>query len=267
MQNFFKNKLSSLNDSKLARFYTGLTLGGIVAIIIILNIPFLSWAILGVCFLLAFSEAVRLFAIPTRLHLYITAIIIWLVSYFYAKPLYVAILAVTILASYNAFYQKSKNKDYLPLLYPTFPFLCFWTIYKDFGGTAIVWLIIIVALGDICAYFGGRAFGKSPLSPVSPKKTIEGAIIGVIVASLIGTIIGVSVSFNDIKIGFITSFFIAFLVVFISIFGDLFESMLKRSANVKDSGNVLPGHGGVLDRIDGILFGAVAMLFLLEWVK
>ena len=255
MQNFFKNKLSSLNDSKLARFYTGLTLGGIVAIIIILNIPFLSWLILGVCFLLAFSEAVRLFAIPTRLHLYITAIIIWLVSYFYAKPLYVAILAVTILASYNAFYQKSKNKDYLPLLYPTFPFLCFWTIYKDFGGTAIVWLIIIVALGDICAYFGGRAFGKSPLSPVSPKKTIEGAIIGV------------SVSFNDIKIGFITSFFIAFLVVLISIFGDLFESMLKRSANVKDSGNVLPGHGGVLDRIDGILFGAVAMLFLLEWVK
>lgn len=267
MQNFFKDKLSSLNSSKLARFYTGLILGGIVALIIILNIPFLSWAILGVCFLLAFGEALKLFGISTKLHLYVSAVIIWLVMYFYSKPLYVAILAVMILASYNAFYQKSKSKDYLPLLYPTFPFLCFWTIYKDFGGMAIVWLIIIVALGDICAYFGGRAFGKSPLSPVSPKKTIEGAIIGVIVASLIGTIIGVNVSVNGAKIGFISSFFIAFLVVFVSIFGDLFESMLKRNANLKDSGNILPGHGGVLDRIDGILFGAVIMLFLLEWVK
>ena len=56
-------------------------------------------------------------------------------------------------------------------------------------------------------------------------------------------------------------------MAFISIFGDLYESMLKRAANVKDSGNILPGHGGMLDRVDGILFGAIMMAFLLEWVK
>lgn len=266
MQNFFQDKFSSLNGSKLARYYTGLILIAIVATIIILNIKFLSWAFLGACFLLAFAEALKLFNILFRFHLYVAATLIWLLALFCAKPLYIAILALTILASYNAYYQKSKNRDYLPLLYPTIPFLCFWSIYNDFGAMAIVWLIVIVALTDICAFFGGKAFGKSPLSPVSPKKTIEGAIIGLIVASLVGTIIGISISVDGVRVGFISAFFIAFLVSFISIFGDLYESMLKRAANVKDSGNILPGHGGMLDRVDGILFGAVMMLFLLEWL-
>lgn len=267
MLDFFKKRLENANSSKLSRYYTGAILIGIVALVIVLNAKFLLWILLGVCYVIAFSEALRLYGLEAKAHLYISAVLMWLLAYFWANPIYVALICIAILASYNAYYQNAKSRDYLVLIYPTMPFLCFWSIYKDFGAMAIVWLIVIVALADTCAYFGGKAFGKSPLSPVSPKKTIEGALIGLIVASLIGTIIGMSVSVKEASIGFIASFFITVLVALISIFGDLYESMLKRAANVKDSGNILPGHGGMLDRVDGILFGAVAMLFLLDLVK
>lgn len=268
MANFFKDNLEKVSNGSLARYYTGAILVSLVVLIIVLNMKFLLWAVLGVCYLLAFAESCKLFALQERTHLYATAILIWIVAYFYkGSPLYIAILALAILASYNAFNNHTKSKDYAVLIYPTIPFLCLFGVYADFGAMAIVWLIAIVALSDSCAYFGGKAFGKSPLSPISPKKTIEGALIGLIVASMVGTLIGITIKLNGVSVGFISSFFISVCVAFISIFGDLFESMLKRVANVKDSGNILPGHGGVLDRVDGILFGGIAFVFLLEWVK
>jgi phosphatidate cytidylyltransferase len=94
----------------------------------------------------------------------------------------------------------------------------------------------------------------------SPKKTIEGVIGGIVVAAIGGTFVGVTIV--DIEKAAIVSFFVAIA----SVFGDLFESYLKRKAGVKDSGTILPGHGGVLDRIDGYLFGAVAMLVLLRGI-
>ena len=271
MSNFLKDKFAKLSNGSLARYYTGVILVAFVVLVIVLNIKFLLWAALGLCYALAFAESCKLYGIEERLHLYVAMIIIWIVAYFYKEPLYIAILALAILASYNAFHQRTKSKDYVVMIYPTIPFLCLFSIYKGFGAMAIVWLIAIVALADTCAYFGGKAFGKSPLSPVSPKKTIEGALIGLIVASLVGTLIGMTITLNEgtsaVKVGFLSAFFISFCVAFISIFGDLYESMLKRVANVKDSGNILPGHGGMLDRVDGILFGAIMMIFLLEWAR
>jgi phosphatidate cytidylyltransferase len=121
-----------------------------------------------------------------------------------------------------------------------------------------MWLVIVVALTDIGAYFIGRKFGKRQFCKVSPKKTWEGVIGGVLLATVVGTFYGV---------GFVSvflAFFISFVVSFSSVFGDLFESYLKRNAGVKDSGSVLPGHGGVLDRVDGYMFGAVLMVITLR---
>ncbi|MDE6886820.1 MAG: phosphatidate cytidylyltransferase [Helicobacteraceae bacterium] len=253
---FFKQIFGGANSS---RYYTGVILIAIVALIIILNIKFLTWIAIGLCYIIAFSEALKLYDLESKAYLFLSAVIMWIIAYFYDNPINIAIVMLVIIASYNAYMQNVKCKDYLVILYPSIPFLCLFGIYTKFGTMVIVWLIITVSLADVAAYFGGKAFGKSPLSPVSPKKTLEGALIGLVVATLAGTIFAYM-----IKQGFVVSFFISLFVALISIFGDLFESMLKRNANLKDSGNILPGHGGMLDRVDGLLFASVIMLFLLD---
>jgi phosphatidate cytidylyltransferase len=128
----------------------------------------------------------------------------------------------------------------------------------------LVYLVSILALvwfADIAAYFSGKAFGRHKLAPtISPGKTIEGAIGGVLAVLLIGTgaaqIPVFSGSFFfQLYSRMPVALFLAILVLLValSIIGDLLESHLKRQAGVKDSGTVLPGHGGILDRIDALL--------------
>ncbi len=120
---------------------------------------------------------------------------------------------------------------------------------------AIVWF------ADSGAYFVGKYFGKTKLSPtISPGKTWEGAVGGYLIVfflSVISTyIFEISDSFvSSIKdnVGWFIWFLCISLIILFSIFGDIFESFLKRLANVKDSGKFLPGHGGVLDRIDALI--------------
>ena len=120
------------------------------------------------------------------------------------------------------------------------------------GSNWLLWMILVVAFADIGAYFSGRQFGKRKLAAeVSPGKTWEGFWGGMLVSSLICG--GILVAMGRFNGGWI---FIMVLLVTVSVVGDLFESVLKRERGVKDSGVILPGHGGALDRIDS----AVAVL-------
>ena len=148
----------------------------------------------------------------------------------------------------------------MPLLYPTASFLFLLSLYSEYGTMTLLWLLVIVASTDIGAYFVGKSIGKTKFCETSPNKTIEGVIGGVIFAVLLGTL------FSTNGITFVNALIISAIVSIVSIFGDLFESYLKREAGVKDSGTILPGHGGVLDRTDGYLFGAIVMLVLLRVV-
>lgn len=121
---------------------------------------------------------------------------------------------------------------------------------------ALLMVLAFVWIADIAAYFAGRAFGRHKLAPeISPGKTWEGAA-GALVATVIYVIICVMVSpqLNAIVRGgsWVLCFAVAALLCAVSIIGDLFESLIKRQSEVKDSGTLLPGHGGVLDRIDSI---------------
>jgi len=105
-----------------------------------------------------------------------------------------------------------------------------------------------------------KTIGKTQFSPTSPNKTLEGVIGGIAFATVAGTIAGY---FMEL-VPFFIAIIVSFLTATTSVFGDLFESYIKREAGVKDSGDIFPGHGGVLDRLDGYLFGAVMMLIALR---
>jgi phosphatidate cytidylyltransferase len=129
------------------------------------------------------------------------------------------------------------------------------------GAHWLVWLMVLVWAADIGAYFAGRRFGRRKLAPaVSPGKTWEGALGGVVLAGAVsGGALLATGRWEPAWAGVIA------LLVVISIFGDLFESVLKRHCGVKDSGTLLPGHGGALDRVDSLLAVLPFFALLVAW--
>ncbi|MDR0579435.1 MAG: phosphatidate cytidylyltransferase [Campylobacteraceae bacterium] len=246
-----------INSSK-ERLITGFALIGTAFAVILININFITWFVLGAITFFAFKETIDMLKIEGN-DLYIYAAIVWLISYFYARP-EILIFAVLIILLGSMAYKNSVNyKKIFPILYPLAPMVFIWTLVSDSGIYTLVWLIFIVAATDTAAYYVGKNIGTVLFSPVSPKKTWEGFYGGVAAGTLIGTIVGLFLT------SFSVSLTVSFLVSIASIFGDLFESYIKRSVGVKDSGNILPGHGGMLDRVDGYLFGAVVMAILLNF--
>jgi phosphatidate cytidylyltransferase len=137
-----------------------------------------------------------------------------------------------------------------------------WLRSMDKGFAITFWLILCVWATDIAAYFAGRAFGGWKLMPrVSPSKTWSGLAGGIVGAAIIGALTAIIMGTPHPVWLIIISGFLAIIAQI----GDLFESWVKRFFGVKDSGTMLPGHGGILDRVDGIVTVApfVALLMLL----
>ena len=142
------------------------------------------------------------------------------------------------------------------------PLGCLVGVHAIAGREAVVLLIATVAVSDTAQFYTGRTFGRTPLAPLrSPKKTREGALGGFVVAPIFLALAGTY---------WLPAFpwwwhaSVGLGIVVTGIIGDLFESMLKRAADMKDSGTLIPGHGGVLDRIDALLFAAPVFYFFLR---
>lgn len=182
--------------------------------------------------------------------------------------LLVASLVVSIKCILFLFYDKfqkiSTSSKYLYLLgYIILPFIFITKIsfgIKDYNPKIIIGLFILIWTNDTFAYIVGKSIGKNKLyEKISPKKTIEGFIGGIIFAILAGYLISkyyikASPQFSDKSIMIWTS--IALIVGVVGTIGDLIESKFKRIAGVKDSGKIMPGHGGILDRLDSVIFVA-----------
>jgi phosphatidate cytidylyltransferase len=127
---------------------------------------------------------------------------------------------------------------------------------EQFGEYWILLLLLIVMTGDSAAYYIGTSFGRHKLYPVvSPNKSVEGALGG-LAGSVGGALIAKFTFFP--QLGVFDCIATALILGVLGQLGDLFESLLKRSFGVKDSGTIVPGHGGILDRLDSILFAAPA---------
>jgi len=221
---------------------------------------FLIWLYLGAFYIVGFNEAVKLFKVKQN-YSYIYAIIIWVVSYFYPNPDDLFFLAAIFFGAKLAYTQEHEKKRLiLPFLYPTAGFLFMFMLYSEYGINWLIWLLIAVMFTDVGAFLVGKTMGKTKFSPTSPNKTLEGVVGGIVLATIAGTTYALLMDLDTLFMATL----ISALTSISSVFGDLFESYLKREAGVKDSGTLLPGHGGVLDRVDGYLFGAIIMLIVLR---
>lgn len=141
---------------------------------------------------------------------------------------------------------------------------------RDIEG-GLWWIMLAIpaiSLGDAGAFFIGRKFGKHPLAPhVSPKKTIEGYFGGVVSAALGGLLLALLWGLRYPAMTPWQGLLIGLILGALSPLGDLGESMLKRQFNVKDTSNIFPGHGGMLDRMDSWLWGAAISYFLILWLR
>lgn len=244
-------------ESNRERIITGLALFIAVLLIGIIDNFFLIWLILGGVYLLAFKEALVLFKLEDE-RLFFYGVGIWLLAGVYPYGDHLFILGSIAFVSAVAYNKELEYKNFLPFLYPTAGMLFIFTMYQEYGVLSLLWLLMVVAFTDSGAYIVGKSVGKTQFSQTSPNKTLEGVFGGIALATFGGMFFGL------MMVDLVTALIISFVVAVSSIFGDLFESSLKRAADVKDSGDILPGHGGILDRIDGYLFGGIVMLVLLR---
>jgi phosphatidate cytidylyltransferase len=149
------------------------------------------------------------------------------------------------------------------LIYVGVPLGMLVLIHRLGGREAVLLMLFTIVVSDSAQYYTGRMFGRRPLAPaISPKKTIEGAIGGVVIGTAFVVFAGRLV-FPMTRAPQLVV--VGVVLVLLGIAGDLFESRLKRTAGVKDSSALIPGHGGILDRIDALLFATPAFyLFLVE---
>jgi phosphatidate cytidylyltransferase len=149
------------------------------------------------------------------------------------------------------------------LVYVGVPLGALVLIHRLGGREAVLLLLFTIVVSDSAQYYTGRMFGRRPLAPaISPKKTIEGAIGGFVVGTAFVVFAG-RLAFPMTRLPELVV--LGMMLVILGIAGDLFESRLKRTAGVKDSSALIPGHGGILDRIDALLFATpVFYLFVNE---
>jgi phosphatidate cytidylyltransferase len=151
-----------------------------------------------------------------------------------------------------------------PSLYLGLPLGAMVAVREARGPAALSLLMLTVIVSDTAQYYTGRAFGRRLLAPaISPKKTVAGAVGGFVFGALLLVVLG-AWWLPEVPVALRAVFGAA--IVALGIAGDLFESVLKRSAGVKDSSALIPGHGGVLDRIDALLFAAPVYYVVLKYV-
>lgn len=185
--------------------------------------------------------------------------------------IFLLVLMTIFVLSFPKFNTQHVMLVFFGLFYVTMMLSYIYQIRMHTDGVFLVWLIFIGSWGsDTCAYCVGIMIGKHKMSPtLSPKKSIEGGIGGILGAAILGFIYGTIFKehFSEITNPQITLAIICGLSSVISQIGDLAASAIKRDHDIKDYGNLIKGHGGILDRFDSVIFTAPVVYILLNFLK
>ena len=185
-----------------------------------------------------------------------------------------AAFVMVLMAVYVFTFPKYKTEEititFFGVFYVAVMLSYLFLVRRAADGVYLVWLVFLSSWGcDTFAYCAGKHFGKHKMTPkLSPKKTVEGAIGGVVGAAVLGFLYGTFFKNNMIQVikpGVISGAACAIAAV-ISMVGDLAASAIKRNHDIKDYGNLIPGHGGILDRFDSMIFTAPAIYFAITFM-
>lgn len=234
-------------------------------------------AVLGLLGMYEFNKAISKEVKGAHIIAYLFGLfyVIFIDKLLYSSPLFSVFtsLFVIILMVYSVLCYKKTNYVEIAAAFFSFFYACFLLshiyLVREFAhGKLLVWLAFISAFGcDTGAYFSGYFFGKRKLCPaLSPKKTIEGAIGGVITATVLSLLYGLWINkFYPIEGANILLLcgLTGFIGSFLSQIGDLAASSIKRQVGIKDYGNLMPGHGGVLDRFDSVIMTAPVLYYIM----
>lgn len=257
-----------MNSNFYKRTLSALTLFPLLVLLILKGSSLFLLGILFLCLFIAWWEWIQLFNFSLLKLLYgffILALSIFMIpktSPFYAIFL---ILTTSFLPHLNTFNTETFKKDFFPFfLGIIYLFLGFYSLkvqIESYPREFLLFFFCAVFANDTGAYLTGKFWGKSPFFPeISPKKTWEGFFGGLLLTFIVSFILNSLFSLWS-TLSLIT---LTLMITFFAVIGDLFESSIKRMVGKKDSGIIIPGHGGLLDRIDGVLFAAPLYLFFLE---
>lgn len=256
------------------RLVSGIVLVILAAFLLICGGPFLFFASLAIS-LIGLFELYRVMKIEGRLPGIIgyLAVLVYYWMIWADREHLTAFLAIVSLmllmtvyvVTFPSFGTEQITVAFFGIFYVGLMFSYLYQVRAMPDGKYLVWLIVLSSWGcDTCAYCAGMLLGKHRLAPqLSPKKTIEGAVGGVIGAAFLGFLYGIyfAHSMTDVVRPGVISAAACAIAAVISQIGDLAASAIKRNHNVKDYGHLIPGHGGILDRFDSMIFTAPAIYY------
>ena len=235
----------------------------LLALLFIIHGGYLLLTVLGIISLIGLFELYRVFGIEKSapgIVGYVAAIVYYLnVAFGFIPDIMMFVMALLIVCmcvfvfGYPKFHANQIIATFFGVFYVAVMLSCIYETRSLEGGRYLVWLIFLCSWGcDTCAYCVGVLFGKHKMAPVlSPKKSVEGAVGGVVGAILLGIIYAAAT-----KGGMVEYAIICGVGALISMVGDLAASAIKRNQGIKDYGKLIPGHGGILDRFDSVIFTA-----------
>ena len=240
------------------RIQTALILVGVLSVILYINSSFIYTIVIWAVTMIAVYEARYMITLENMVFINTSVFIVYLVSFWVNDVYLLVIFAYIVAISCRTYLYEFEKGNIEILLYPVLGLSFLLSILHSFPPFVMIFLILAVSFTDIGAFIVGKKIGKTLFSEISPNKTIEGVFGGVAIGTIVASLFAIILDGGFIMI------VIAFFVSLASIFGDLYESSLKRKADIKDSGTILPGHGGILDRLDGYIFSAPILFILLK---